>query len=148
MATTVWDAAMAAVATRLRAEITDVTVETDRRAPVEEGECPRLVLTQGSTPAPDLMQDPGAEHHDIEVTVTGHMLGTTDTAARIATNALRARVMAALNGYAAGVMFDVMAVGGEGARLLDAEESAKPRGEFVQPFRARCITASGHPYSD
>jgi hypothetical protein len=148
MPTTVWDAAMAAVAARLRAQITDVPVEMDRRAPVEEGECPRLVLTQGSTPAPDLMQDPGAEHHDIEITVTGHQLGAGDTAARIATNTLRARVMAAMNGYAEGVVFDVMAVGGDGARLLDAEESAKPRGEFSQPFRVRCVTASGHPYSD
>ncbi|MBS7789272.1 hypothetical protein KTR66_04665 [Roseococcus sp. SDR] len=148
MPTTVWDAAMDAVAAQLRAVVTGTPVELDRRAPVADGECPRLVVTQGDTPAPDLTQDPGAEYHDIEITIAGHCVGSTDTATRIATNTLRAQVMAALNGYAAGVVFDVIAIGGDGVQLFDAEESAKPRGEFVQPFRVRCVTASGHPYSD
>lgn len=153
MTTTVWDAAMAAVAARLRAQITDVTLDVDRRADVgtATGDRPRLVLTLGSTPAPDLTQDPGAEHHEMEVFVSGYIVGArgdTDSEVRIATNTLRARVHAALNGFAEGAVFDVLAVGGEGAQLYEAEDSALPAGDFTQPFTVRCITASGQPYAD
>ena len=144
---TVWDAAMAAVGDRIAAVITDVPLDRDRRSEVAERERPRLVLNLGSTPAPDLTQDPGAEYHDIEVTVSGFVAGATDTAARIAINTLRARVHAALNGLAGGVVFDVQAIGGDGAQLYEAEESAKPAGDFTQPFTVRCVTASGSPYA-
>lgn len=139
---------MAAVAARIRAVITDVTLDLDRRAPVSEAELPRLVLRQGDTPAPNLEVDPGAEHHEIELTVEGFARGASDTAARTALNVLRARVMAALNGYAAGVVFDVLATGGEGVRLYEVGESAAPAGDFMQPFTVRCVTASGNPYAD
>lgn len=152
MPVTVWDAAMVAVRDCLASALADVEgleIEMDRDADVAEDERPRLVVTQGTTPAPDLTQDPGNEHHEVEVLVSGYAApAATRTEARIAINALRARVMAALNGLAVDVVFDVLAVGGEGAQLYPVGESALPAGDFTQPFTVRCITASGHPYTD
>lgn len=152
MPTTVWDAAMDAVAARLGAELADIEgleVELDRDADVAQDERPRLVVTQGSTPAPDLGQDPWSERHEIEILVSGYAVAcATRTEARIAVNALRARVHAALNGWQEGVVFDVLAAGGEGAQLYDVGESALPAGDFTQPFTVRCTTPSGHPYAD
>ena len=145
MPATIWDAVMAAVAARLRAVITDVPLDTDRRAPVAEAECPRLTLTLGDV-SEDLTMAPGEALHRIEVVLRGYATGTTDTACRVALNTMLARAVGALNGWQSGAIFDVQAGPDRRVMLYDAEESARAMGEFTQGFIAQSMTPAGAPY--
>jgi hypothetical protein len=145
MSATIWDAAMASVAARIRAQITDVTLDVDRRAAVAEGQRPRLVMQLGRTIG-DPGMSPQATFHGIEVVITCHAEGATDTAARVALNTLRARLIAALDGWRDGVIFDVQA-GDAALEMLDVSESAKPAGMLSQPFTVSAVTPTASPYA-
>lgn len=145
MPDTIWDAAMAAVGDRLAAQITDVPIERDRRAPVAEVELPCLVLTLGNTDQ-DLGTSVGEAFHSIEINVAGYAAGSTDSAARIALATLRARTVAALNGWQSGAVFDVQA-GAADMALFDADQSARPAGSFTQTFTVLAVTPAGSPYA-
>lgn len=146
MPDTIWDAAMAAVAARLAFVITDVPLDQDRRAPVMEEERPRLVLTQGDTPPPDYTVSPSEAFHSIQILVAGHVTGTTDTAARIAVNVLRARVIAALSGLRTPPLLDVIETDGETDLIAD-EESARAAASFQQAFLVTAVSPAGSPYA-
>lgn len=146
MSGTIWDAAMAAVAARITAVMTDVPMEQDRRAPVGERECPRLVMQLGRTQG-DAGMSPGATFHAIEILVTCHAQGATDTAARIALNTLRARLVAALDGWRGGTIYDVTAGDFSPLEMLDIEASAKPAGILTQAFTVSAITPTASPYA-
>lgn len=147
MPATIWDAAMAAVAARLRAVITDVTLDLDRRSPVAAGECPRLTLTLGQ-PSEDLTMAPGEVLHRIDVQLQGFATGATDTDCRVALNTLLARAVAALDGWQSGLIFDVQASPDRRVTLYDAEEHARAMGEFTQGFIAQAMTPAGAPYDN
>lgn len=145
MSATIWDAAMTSIAARIRAQITDVTLDVDRRAAVSESERPRMVLTLGRA-AGDPSMSPQATFHSIEVVLTCHAGGTTDTAARVALNTLRARLVAALDGWRDGVIFDVQA-GDALLEMFDVSESAKAAGMLSQPFTVSAVTPTASPYA-
>jgi len=145
MPTTIWDAVMASVAGRIRAQITDLTLDVDRRAAVAEGERPRLVMQLGRTIG-DPGMSPGETFHAIEVVVSCHAGGATDTAARVALNTLRARLIAALDGWRDGSIYDVTA-GDAGLEMLDVADSAKPAGVLTQPFTVSVVTPTASPYA-
>lgn len=145
MSATIWDAAMASVAARIRAQITDVTLDVDRRAPVAETERPRMVMTLGRTMG-DATMATQQTFHSIEVLVACHAQGATDTAARVALNTLRARLVAALDGWRDGVIFDVQATDAA-LEMLDVTESAKPAGVLTQPFMVSAVTPTASPYA-
>lgn len=147
MPATIWDAAMDAVAARLRAVITDVPLDLDRRSPVAESECPRLVLIQGDL-LEDLTMAPGEALHRIEMRLLGYVSANADTACRVAVNTLLARSIAALNGWQSGLIFDVQAGPERRVALYQAEESARAMGEFTQGFFAQAMTPAGAPYDN
>lgn len=145
MSATIWDAVMTSIAARIRAQITDVTLDVDRRAAVNEGERPRLVMTLGRTQE-DMGMSPGASFHAIEVAIVCHAQGSTDTAARVALNTLRARLVAALNGWRDGAIFDVTAADAA-LEMFDVAESAKPAGMLTQSFIVSAVTPTASPYA-
>lgn len=145
MSGSIWDAAMASVAARIRAVITDVPLDVDRRAPVEERERPRLVMQLGRT-QDDRGMSPGETFHAIEILITCHAQGATDTAARIALNTLRARLTAALDGWRDGTIYDVTA-GDAALEMLDVAESAKAAGTLTQAFTVSAVTPTASPYA-
>lgn len=145
MADTIWDAAMASVAARIRAQITDVTLDLDRRAAVAEGQRPRLVQKLGRTIGDPTMATQ-ATFHSIEVLIECHADGATDTAARVALNTLRARLVAALDGWRDGAIYDVTAADAA-LEMFEVAESAKAAGVLTQPFIVAAVTPTASPYA-
>lgn len=145
MTDTIWDAAMATVAARIRAFITDVALDVDRRAAVDERERPRMVMQLGRTQG-DPGMSPGETFHAIEILITCHAHGATDTAARVALNTLRARLVAALDGWRSGTIYDVTA-GDAALEMLDVETSAKPAGTMTQAFTVSAVTPTASPFA-
>ena len=143
------EAALAAVAARLSAQMPDVVVERARRAPVdvEVETLPRLVLLGGALTA-DAQVEPGSIHYGVEFSVAGWVAAATDLAAEQALSALHARVVEALVRWTP-----------EAAHLLDPEEqqtdfevfdieaSARPAGAFVARFALRAIAPGANPWS-
>ena len=143
------EAALAAIAERLAAELPDVAVERARRAPVDTDAetLPRLVLRGDDIEADD-SQEPGRTHYRIGFGVSGFVGGDTDLAAEQALSLLHARVVAALAGWTptAPGLGDVAEQGAE-FRLLDTEESARPAGEFLARFTILAVGPAGGPWS-
>jgi hypothetical protein len=147
MPTPIREVALAAIAARLCAQMPDVPIERARRAPIDTDteSVPRLVL-RGEDWEADETQEPGATHYRIGVSVTGVVRAITDLDAEQALSALHARVVAALAGWTLDPPgFGDVAEQGAEFRLFDAEESARPAGEFVARFTLLAVTPTGNP---
>ena len=135
------ETALAAIAARLTAQIATATVERARRAPVDvdTADLPLLVLA-GTDWTPDETAEPLAVHYTLGFSVTGYVRARTDILAEQAMSDLHSSVTAALSGWtpAADSLGEPAQEGAE-LRLLDAEESAKPVGEFVARFSMLCL---------
>jgi hypothetical protein len=149
MTTPIREAALAAIATRLAAQITDAPIERARRAPVdvEQEQLPRIVLA-GIDWAADETAEPMVAHYTLGFAVTGYCRARSDLALDQALAALHARVVAALSGWTptdAGLGEPAE----EGAEFtaLDPEESKLPAGSFVARFSMLCLAGLGSPYA-
>ncbi|WP_203072250.1 hypothetical protein [Falsiroseomonas ponticola] len=143
------EAALATIADRLTAQLSDVAVERARRAPVDTDAetLPRLVVRGDDLEADD-SQEPGRTHYRIAFGVTGFAVGTTDLAAEQALSLLHARTVAALAGWTPATpgLGDIAEQGGE-FRLYEAEDSSRPAGEFLARFTILAIGLAGGPWS-
>lgn len=149
MSTPIREAALAAIATRLAAQITDVPIERARRAPVAVGDetLPRLIL-YGTGFDADETVEPLVVHYTLSFAIVGYCRAGTDLALDQAFAALHARVVAALSGWtpsAAGLGEPVE----EGVEFepLAPEESKIPAGSFTARFSILCLAALGSPYA-
>ncbi|MGG5819640.1 hypothetical protein [Falsiroseomonas sp. HW251] len=143
------EAALAAVADRLAAELSDAVVERARRAPVDtDAEALPHLVVRGDDLEADETAEPGRTHYRIGFGVSGFAAGTTDLAAEQALSLLHARTVAALAGWtpAAPGLGDVAEAGAE-FRLYDADESAQPAGEFLARFTILAIGQPSGPWS-
>jgi hypothetical protein len=149
MSTPLREAALAAIAARLTSQLSGVAVERSRRAPVDvdKEHLPRVVLTATDWTA-DETAEPLATHYTLGFTVSGYVTNHADLAVELAMSALHARVVAALAGWTPDTA-GVGEVSEEGAefRLYDADESARPTGEFAARFSILCIGGLGNPYA-
>ena len=149
MSTPLREAALAAMAARLTSQLSGVIVERARRAPVDTDteHLPRVVLTATDWTADETVE-PLATHYTLAFVVSGYVRGSSDLAIEQALSALHARVVAALAGWTPAVsgVGDVAEEGAE-IRLYDADESAKPAGEFAARFSVLCIGGLGIPYA-
>lgn len=149
MSTSIREAALAVIATRLAAQIPTATVERARRAPVDTDKetLPRLVLA-GADWTADEGAEPLAVHYTLGFAVVGYAAARTGLLTEQALSALHASVIAALAGWTpseAG-MGEPSEEGAE-FRLFDTEESAKPAGEFTARFTMLCLAPLGSPYA-
>jgi hypothetical protein len=147
-ATPLREAALAAIAARLVAMLPDVAVERARRAPVDTSSeaLPRLIL-HGEDWAADTSQEPGITHYTLGFAVTGYLAAGSDLAAEQALSALHARVVAVLCGWTldASDLGEPVEQGAE-FELYDAEDSARPAGEFRARFEMLALAPTGAPY--
>jgi hypothetical protein len=143
------EAALAAIADRLAAELPDVAVERARRAPVDTDAevLPRLVV-RGDYLEADESQEPGRTHYRIGFGVSGFAVGASDLAAEQALSLLHARAVSALAGWTpASPGLGDIAEGSSEFRLNDAEESAQPAGEFLARFSILAVGPAGGSWS-
>lgn len=149
MPTALRETALAAIFTRLQAQVTTATVERARRAPVDHDDekLPRLILSGGDLEA-DEAAEPGATHYTLEFTVAGHATARSDLLLEQALSELHAQVVAALAGWepAAANIGNTTELGAE-FTVLDAKDSAKPNGSFLARFTILIIAATGNPYA-
>ena len=148
MPTSIREAALAAIADRLAAELPSVVLERARRAPVDTDKetLPRLVLT-GTDWEVDETAEPGSTHYAMGFVVAGYVRDTTDLGAEQGLSDLHAAVVAALGGWTSTVdgLGEAAEQGAE-FRLYDTDESAKPAGEFLARFSMLAIAPLGSPY--
>jgi hypothetical protein len=135
------ETALAAIAARLTAQVPTATVERARVAPVDTDKenLPRLVLESTDWTA-DETAEPLAVHYTLAFAVTGYVHGRTGLAVEQGLSELQASTVAALSGWApsASGLGEAAQEGAE-FRLYDAEESARPAGEFTARFSMLCI---------
>jgi hypothetical protein len=143
------EAALAAIADRLTTALPDAAVERARRAPVDvDAETlPRLIV-RGEDWQADDTEEPGRTHYHIGFSVTGFASATTDLAAEQALSLLHARAVEALAGWtpSAAGLGDVAEKSCEFS-LYEAEDSARPAGEFLARFSMLAIGPSGGPWA-
>ena len=143
------EAAIAAVAARLLAQLPDAATERARRAPVDvdADSLPRLLVTGGDMAADNTME-PGRTHYAIDVQVVGVVVDLTDEATEQALSLLHARVVDALAGWTPTTpgLGDLVEQGAE-FRLYDTEDSARPAGEFLARFTIIAVGPAGGPWS-
>ena len=143
------EAALAAIATRLVAELPDVTVERARRSQVDTDTepMPRLVLTGEDTQA-DTSVEFGATHYTIGFWISGFVSSATDLGAEQGLSHLHARVVDALVRWTPDE--DGLTDPSEGETtftLFEADQSAKPAGMFAARFSLLAIGPTGGPWS-
>ncbi len=143
------EAALAAIADRLTTSLPDVVVERARRAPVDvDAEIlPRLIL-RGEDWQADDTEEPGRTYYSIGFSVTGFASATIDLAAEQTLSLLHARVVEALAGWTPSTagLGDVAEQSAEFS-LYDAEDSARPAGDFLARFSMLAIAPSGGPWA-
>jgi hypothetical protein len=148
MPTQIREAALAAIADRLAAELPAVELERARRAPVDTDKepLPRLVLT-GTDWEADETAEPGSTHYTMGFVVAGYGRNTTDLGLEQGLSELHASVVAALAGWTPAVdgLGEAVEQGAE-FRLYDTDESAKPAGEFLARFSMLAIAPLGSPF--
>ena len=124
-------------------------MDRSRRAPVDTDAepLPRLVVRGDDLEADDT-QEAGRTHYRIGFGVSGFAAGTTDLAAEQALSLLHARTVAALAAWtpAPPGLGDITEQGAE-FRLYDAEDSARPAGEFLARFTILAVGPAGGPWS-
>ena len=147
MAVPVREAALAAVAARLRAQLPDVALDRARRSAVdtERERLPRVILRAEDIEADDT-QEPGRTHYRIGFSVVAFTRAGSDLELEQSLSALHARIVTALAGWVPDSwnLGDVAEQGAEFA-LYDAEDSAKPAGECVARFSILAVTPTGDP---
>jgi hypothetical protein len=145
MATPLREAALAAVAARLRAQMPDVALDRARRSAIDADRerLPRLIL-RGEDIEADDTQEPGRTHYRIGFAVVAVTRAGSDLDLEQALSSLHARIVAALAGWVPDIwgLGDVAEQGAEFV-LYDAEDSAKPAGECVARFSMRAEAPSG-----
>ena len=149
MTTPIREAAVAAIATRLAAQIPTATVQRSRRAPVDvdNESLPRLVIEPGDWSA-DLTAEPLITHYTMPFTILGYVSARTDLLADQALSDLHAATVAALATWAPDVDgMDTPIEEGADIGLLPADESAKPVGRFEARFNLLITAATGAPYT-
>lgn len=141
------EAAMAAVTTRLAAQLPTTVVERSRRAPVDTDaeSLPRLVVTAGDVAA-DETAEPFRTHYTLGFGVMGYAAGATDLEAEQALSLLHAQVVAALAGWTPTEpgLGDVRELGAD-IGLFD--DSARPAGSFAARFTILAVGPTGGPFS-
>lgn len=147
-ATPLREAALAAIAARLSAQLPTVTVERARRSPVDtDADTLPLLVLHGTTWDADESSDVLATQYVIGFDIAGYATGATDLAAEQALSALHAQVVAALRAWEPGSgLVAVVEVSADFA-LSDAEDSAKPAGSFIASFTAQAFGSAAGPYS-
>ena len=147
MATPVREAALAAVAARLRTQLPDVALDRARRGAVDADRepMPRLIL-RGEDMDADDTQEPGRTHYRISFSIVAFTRAGSDIELEQALSALHARIAAALAGWVPDTtnLGDVAEQGAEFV-LYDAEDSAKPAGECIARFSILAVTPTGDP---
>jgi len=147
MSTPVREAALAAVAARLRAQLPDVTLDRARRGEVDIDveRMPRMILRGEGIDADDT-QEPGRTHYRIGFTVLALSRAGSDLDLEQSLSALHARIAAALAGWVPNILNlgDVAEQGAEFVRY-DAEDSARPAGECAARFSILAVTPAGDP---
>jgi hypothetical protein len=146
MPTPIREAILAAVATRLTAQLAGVTVLRAYRAGLDPRLCPAVIITGTSMDADEDISF-GETQWRIGFSIAGYITATTDLAADQAMSDLHARVVAALQDYDLGPGFVQSNVGSAQFELYPAEESAKPAGEFSASFEAMAMTPAKSPYA-
>ena len=147
MPTPVREAVLAAVAARLRMQLTDVALDRARRGMVDmdSDRLPRMILRGEGIEADDT-QEPGRTHYQIGFTVLAISRAGSDLALEQALSVLHARIAAALAGWVpSSVNLGDVAEQGADFILYDAEDSAKPAGECVARFSILAVTPTGDP---
>lgn len=148
MPTPLREAALAAIAARLAAELPDVPLERARRSPVDTDKepMPRLVLT-GTDWEADETAEPGQTDYTLGFVVAGYARATTDLGIEQALSDLHASAVAAIVGWTPAVdgLGEVSELGAD-FRLYDTEESRKPAGEFLARFSILAIAPLGSPF--
>ncbi len=143
------EAALAAVAARLTAELPDVALERARRSQVDTDTepMPRLVIT-GEDMQADNGVEFGATHYTIGFWISGFVSAATDLGAEQALSHLHARVVDALvrwtppdDGLTDPTEHDTTFT------LFEAEDSARPAGSFAARFSILAIGPTGGPWS-
>ncbi len=149
MPTPIREAALAAIAARLAAELPSIVLERARRAPVDTDKetLPRLVLT-GIDWEADETAEPGSTHYNLGFVVVGYVRSTTDLGVEQGLSDLHAAVVAALAGWTPAIvgLGEAAELGAE-FRLYDTDESAKPAGEVLARFSMLAIAPLGQPYT-
>jgi len=147
MSTPVREAALAAVAARLRAQLPDVTLDRARRGEVDIDveRMPRMILRGEGIDADDT-QEPGRTHYRIGFTVLAISRAGSDLDLEQALSLLHARIVAAIGGWVPSIVGpgDVAEQGAEFV-LYDAEDSARPAGECAARFSILAVTPTGDP---
>lgn len=148
MPTPIREAALAAIADRLAAELPGVVLERARRAPVDTDKepLPRLVLT-GTDWEADETAEPGSTHYTMGFVVAGYVRDITDLGVEQGLSGLHASVVAALANWTPAIdgLGEAAEQGAE-FRLYDTDESAKPAGEFIARFSMLAIAPFGAPF--
>ncbi|MCA3281065.1 MAG: hypothetical protein ING10_17525 [Roseomonas sp.] len=143
------EAALAAIAERIITGLPDVALDRARRAPVdvETEALPRLVL-RGEEIEADDTEEPGRTHYRIGFVVSGFAAGVSDLAAEQALSTFHARLVSLLAGWTPATpgLGDIAEQGAE-FRLYEAEESARPAGEFLARFSILAIGHNGGPWA-
>jgi len=147
MPTPVREAALAAIAARLPAQMPDVALDRARRSPVDTDvePLPRMILRGEGIDADDT-QEPGRTHYQIGFTVLAISRAGSDLVLEQTLSVLHARIAAALAGWVPNILNlgDVAEQGAEFV-LYDAEDSAKPAGECAARFSILAVTPTGDP---
>jgi hypothetical protein len=146
MPTPIREAVLAAVFTRLTAQLSGVTVLRAHRAPLDPRRCPAVIITGTGMDADEDMSF-GECQWRIGFTVAGYIAAATDLAAEQAASALHARLIAALLNYDLGPATIQPNITGADFELYSIEESAAPAGEFNASFEALAMTPAGSPYA-
>jgi hypothetical protein len=146
MPTPIREAVLAAVFTRLKAQLSGVTVLRAHRAPLDPRQCPAVIITGTGMDADEDMSF-GETQWRIGFTVAGYITAATDLAAEQAASALHARLVAALQDYDLGPATIQPNIAGAEFELYSIEESAAPAGEFNASFEALAMTPAGSPYA-
>lgn len=146
MPTPIREAVLAAIAARLAAQLTGVTVLRSYRATLDPRQCPAVVLTGTSMDAEEDVSF-GETQWRIGFAVAGYITATTDLGADQALSDLHARVVTALQDHDLGPGFVQSNIGNAQFELYPAEDSAKPAGEFAASFEALAMTPAKSPYA-
>jgi hypothetical protein len=150
MPTSFRETTLAAIATRLAAQITTATVERGRRAPVntdDDPDLPLLLLT-GDEMAADLATDALHTYYALGFTVQGYVRAASGLAAEQALHALQAQVTAALAAWepaTAGIQQPVEV--GADFLVYSADDADRPAGEFTARWTITIETVTGNPYA-
>lgn len=151
MSQTLRDALTDAVIARLRSLLPEVPVSRARRAPIDpDTEAAGLPLLNVVVTSfePDAEQELSRTHFGVEFLVSGYAAGRTDQDMDRALSALHARTHNALDRWMPDIAgANWCSASGVEFQAYDAEDSARPLGEFSARFRLVGFGAAGGAYT-